>query len=219
MQEVIDGELARPFFPDPIDEVKMNYHYFGCSMQQNRYALLAISILLEHTAPARMLEFGTRFGGLSVFLGMYAKIAGAAFHTYDIENQVKYSDFFNFLNIAFHIRDIFSNQSRQEITDLIRQPGRTILFCDAIKAKEFNLYADHLKSNDIILAHDYAANEQDFNSIKKQRIWWHCEIDDSDIAQACHRNHLVPVFKNLFRTAAWCCFIKKDPCFNSLQTG
>ncbi len=219
MQRVIDSELERPFFPDPIDEAKMDYHYFGCSMQQNRYALLAISILLEHAAPARMLEFGTRFGGLSVFLGVYAKNVGAAFHTYDIENQVKYTDFFNFLNIRLHICDIFSDQARQEIAGLIRQPGRTILFCDAIKAKEFNLYTDHLKNNDIILAHDYAANEQDFNSIKKQHIWWHCEIDDSDIAQACHRNHLVPVFKNLFRTAAWCCFIKKDQSLPYMQAG
>ena len=209
MHPATNKEPEQPFFPDPIDEAKLDYTYFGCSMQQNRYALLAVNILLEYSAPARILEFGTRFGGLSVFLGMYAKNAGIPFHTYDIENQVKYSDFFNFLGVQFHRCDIFSEQARREVSGLIRQPGRTLLFCDAIKAKEFTLYADDLKHDDVILAHDYAENERDFNTIKKQNIWWHCEINDSDIAGACRKNNLVPVFKSLFRTAAWCCFVKK----------
>jgi cephalosporin hydroxylase len=63
----------KPYFPDPIEDVQMDYAYFGLSMQQNRYALPAISILLEYGKPSQIMEFGTRFGGLSVFLGMYAK--------------------------------------------------------------------------------------------------------------------------------------------------
>lgn len=209
MSHTRDLEGAAPFFPDPIEEAKMDYSYFGFSMQQNRYALPAISILLEYAKPARIIEFGTRHGGLSVFLAMYAKNSGIAFHTFDVQDQVRYRDFFSFLGVQFHQTDIFTEKSHLEISDLIGQAGRTILFCDAIKAKEFNLYADHLKTDDLILAHDYAVDQEDFEAIKRQRIWWHCEIDYSDIAQSCRRNNLMPVFRSLFRTAAWCCYIKK----------
>jgi cephalosporin hydroxylase len=197
------------FFPDPIDEAKMDYSYFGCSMQQNRYALPALSTLLKYAEPSRIIEFGTRFGGLAVFLGMYSKNHHIPFHTFDIENQVKYRDYFTFLGIHFHERDIFSPDTRRFISGLINQNGRTILLCDAIKVKEFNYYADYLKVNDIILAHDYAQDKKDFDAIRQQRIWWCCEITYKDIEETCRRNNLMPVFASLFRTAAWCCFIKK----------
>ena len=199
----------KPFFPDPIEEAEMDYSYFGFSMQQNRYALLSISILLEYGSPSRLIEFGTRYGGLSVFLGMYSKNNNIEFHTFDISNQLKYIDFFNFLNVKFHICDIFDPVTQKDISVLIRKPGRTILFCDAIKDREFNMYAEDLKIGDIILAHDYAKDKDDFQLMRKQRIWWQCEIEFDDIADVCSANNLKPVFTDLFRTAAWCCFIKE----------
>ncbi len=187
----------------------MDYAYFGFSMQQNRYALQAISILLEYGKPSRIVEFGTRFGGLSVYLGMYAKTSGIECHTFDIEDQAKYKDFFTFLGINYYVCDIFDPTVQQEISALIGRPGRTILFCDAIKEQEFNLYAADLKPGDIILAHDYAHDQNDFEIMKKQRIWWQCEIEYGDIINACKTHNLEPVFADLFRTAAWCCFVKR----------
>lgn len=56
--DTLEQTCQEPFFPPPIDEIKMDYCYFGCSMQQNRYALPALNILLEHARPARIIEFG-----------------------------------------------------------------------------------------------------------------------------------------------------------------
>jgi hypothetical protein len=199
----------RPYFPDPIEDVQMDYTYFGLSMQQNRYALPAISILLEYGKPSHIVEFGTRFGGLSVFLGMYAKTEHIDFHTFDIQDQVKYKDFFSFLGINYYVCDIFAPVVQQDISGLIRRPGRTIVFCDAVKTREFNLYAADLKPGDVILAHDFAKDQNDFELMKRQRIWWQCEIQQSNIAEACRMHGLEPVFADLFRTAAWCCFVKR----------
>lgn len=201
--------IPKPYFPDPIEESQMDYAYFGLSMQQNKYALPAISILLEYSEPSRIVEFGTRFGGLSVFLGMYAKSQNIECLTFDISDQAKYKDFFSFLGINYYICDIFDPGVQSDISKLIRRPGRTILFCDAVKKREFNLYAADLKTGDIILAHDYADNPSDFELMKKQRIWWQCEIQHSDIANACKTHHLEQVFADLFRTAAWCCYVKR----------
>lgn len=203
------GCTQKPFVPDPIEASQMDYSYFGLSMQQNRYALPAISILLEYGKPSRIMEFGTRFGGLSVFLGMYAKTCNIECYTFDIADQAKYKDFFNFMGVHYLVCDIFDPAVQQEISGLIRRPGRTILFCDAIKEREFNVYAADLKPGDIILAHDYAKDQDDFEVMKKQRIWWQCEIEYDDIANTCSSHHLVPVFADLFRTAAWCCFVKR----------
>jgi cephalosporin hydroxylase len=199
------------YFPDPVEEAQLDYEYFGCGMQQNRYALPALSILLEYSRPARIIELGTRHGGLSIFLGIYAKNAGITVHTFDIEDQVRHKDFFEFLKIHFHQMDIFAPEARQWITRLIESPQRTLLLCDALKIKEFNLYARHLKTGDIILAHDFAMDQQDFERMRRQRIWWTCEIMYPQIADTCRGHNLEPLFADMFRTAAWGCFIKNRP--------
>ena len=60
-------EIDRPYFFNPIEESRLNYEYFGLSMQQNRYAIPALGILLEYSQPARIIEFGTYHGGLCIF--------------------------------------------------------------------------------------------------------------------------------------------------------
>ncbi|RJQ82983.1 MAG: hypothetical protein C4519_07345 [Desulfobacteraceae bacterium] len=196
------------YFPDPVEEALEDYEYFGCSMQQNRYALPAISILLECSRPARMIELGTRHGGLTIFLGIYSKNTQVPLHTFDIEDRIKYKDYFEFLGIQYHICDIFSPDHNKFITQLIQSPQRTILFCDALKIKDFNTYADTLKPGDIILVHDYARDQKDYQRMRKQRIWWTCEIEYQNIADACRRNNLEPLFADMFRTGAWGCFLK-----------
>lgn len=201
--------VGSPYFFNPIEENKLDYEYFGFSMQQNRYAIPVIGILLEYAGPSRIIEFGTRHGGLSVFLGLYAKNKDIRFYTYDIKNQIAYGDLFEFLGIRFVEVDIFSEKAILQITRNIQKGGRSIVFCDGLKAREFNLYADYLKPDDIILAHDFAQDERDFTKIQQQSIWWHNELTFRDIEDSCRRNNLQPVFPDLFRTAAWCCFVKK----------
>lgn len=198
------------YFPDPVEETLEDYEYFGCSMQQNRYALPAISILLGYSRPAGMIELGARHGGLTVFIGIYAKDTHIPLHTFDLHDQIKYKDYFQFLGIRSHAGDILSPGSREFITRLIQSPGRTVMFCDATKIDEFNLYSDRLKSGDVILVHDYAHDQRDYQRMRDQRIWRTCDITYKNIEAACRRNHLEPLFADMFRTAAWGCFIKNE---------
>jgi len=202
-------ESERPFFFNPIEESRLNYDYFGLSMQQNRYAMPALGILFEYSRPARIIEFGTYHGGLCVLLGLYGKTKNIPVYTYDIKDQIFYQDIFNFLGIRFFEKDIFAPAVKEEIKGRIMEAGRTIVLCDAIKIKEFNMYADYLKNGDVIFAHDYAHDEDDFKKMKVQKIWWHNEIMYKDIEICCRRNQLKPAFADLFRTAAWCCFVKE----------
>ena len=114
------SELEPPYFFHPIEESSLNYDYFGLSMQQNRYAIPALSILLEHSNPARIIELGTYHGGLWVFLGLYGKSQNIPVYTYDIKDQILYKDIFNFLGIRFFEKDILSPEVEKEIKERIK---------------------------------------------------------------------------------------------------
>ena len=58
--------------------------FFGLPMQQNEHAMLALNRLLIDLRPHRIIEIGTGAGGLSFYLGTYARIHGVRFVTIDL---------------------------------------------------------------------------------------------------------------------------------------
>jgi len=182
----------------------------GLLMQQNRYAPMIIDCLITSHRPETIIEIGTRTGGMSTLLGIWAHFNHAELITIDTsEEQLEYKPLMDYLGVNFMEEDIFSKKTIQTLKKKIEKPSKCMVFCDADKIREFNIYSDFLKVNDVILAHDYSHDKEDADNIHQQGIWSHNEIQYKDIKDACKRNNLRYIDHNLFRLSAWGAFIKK----------
>jgi hypothetical protein len=90
--------------------------------------------------------------------------------------------------------------------DYINQPGLTIVLCDGgSKKNEFRLISSLIKEGDVIMAHDYAKNQDYFESNIKNKFWNWMEIQDSDINQSSNENNLNFLMQDEFEKVAWVC--------------
>jgi cephalosporin hydroxylase len=195
----------------PIDKVCLEYERFGLKCQQNKYALQLIDEIFNEFKPELIVELGARTGGLSVFLSLYAFNKNIECLIFENDPQctpLKYESIINFLKSTILYDDVYSENTINLIKNKM-QNKKSVIFCDAIKTKDFNTYGALLKSGDIILAHDYAHDKEDFKDIEKNKIWMHNEIIYSDIKEVCESNNLVYLDHDLFKMSAWGVFIKR----------
>ncbi len=196
-----------------MDKKMFSQYYLGVRISQNDNAIPTFDKLFkrlenEETPVARIIELGTFHGGLSVFLGMYSFMKDIPFITYDkeafVDNLPKIKKIFNSLNVDYRLRDI--NIFRNEIINEVLKPGLTLLLCDGgDKINEFNSYAQIIKQGDIIMAHDYAHDDEIFEKDVKNKLWnWH-EIKYSQIEGACIKNNLKSFMNDEFEKAVWVC--------------
>ena len=189
--------------------------FLGLSMMQNRNAIFAWEELTQHLAAqgvrvARIIELGTGFGGLSVFLQVYCLAQGAQFITYDHSGGARELELFKRLQIDLRVRDITHEFTLNEIADEIQRDGVTIVACDGgDKPHEVNTFADYLKTGDIIMAHDYAPSHEQFERDLNGRLWSWCEITDDVVRPTIERNELEPVLPDVMQAAVWACWIKR----------
>jgi hypothetical protein len=98
------------------------------------------------------------------------------------------------------------DESKKELFDYINQPGLTIVLCDGgSKKNEFRLISSLVKEGDVIMAHDYAKNQDYFESNIKNKFWNWMEIQDSDINQSSNENNLNFLMQDEFEKVAWVC--------------
>jgi predicted O-methyltransferase YrrM len=187
--------------------------YLGHGAQQNPHAYEAFYNLFNTVKPARILEIGTAMGGFTLSLKLLCNDLKLDTNilTYEINNN-NYNSLRE-IGIDTRIENIFGDnysQVKQEVIDYIQQDGVTIILCDGgNKIKEFNLLSNYLKPNDIIMAHDYASNQEFFNENVNMKLWNWLEIQDSDISEAVSKNNLEPFMQEQFTQAVWVCKIKK----------
>lgn len=167
-----------------------------------------------------IIELGTCCGGFTIFLRNHRLLSSdVELHTYDFtEWNLSGRDgalndgreIFKKYNINFHLADIFSHETVDQIKSLIQRPGRSIVFCDGgDKKREFNLFAPFLKNGDIILAHDYIDTNENFEKNFKNKIWDGHEISDSDIDAVCKIYNLKPFLQQELAKAVWASRIKE----------
>lgn len=200
------------FFPGILSD-RLEYETFGFKIQQNNYALLIIDKIFELTEPQFIIEFGTRTGGLSIFLKLYAINKNIKFITYDSEKSDSvplYKDLFKLLDIDFRCEDITSPKTINEVKELIKISGRTILFCDAQKTLEFNIYSDFLKNGDLAMCHDYFHDENHFKAAKNMSVWNTMECKYSDLKESIDRNNMSYFLYDYTFLSAWGAFIKNE---------
>jgi cephalosporin hydroxylase len=188
--------------------------YLGHSAQQNPYAYEVFFNLIRDLKPSRIIEIGTGMGGFTLFLKMCCDDLGldTKIVTYDTHGRESYQ-LLESNNIDVRVKDVFfENYSgiEQELIDLITDDGVCFVLCDGgHKISEFNLLSNYIKVGDIIMAHDYASDEQNFVNNIEYKYWNWLEISDNDIKDAVVSNNLESYKQDEFDKAVWVCKIKR----------
>lgn len=201
--------------------VEGGFAYKCLFMAQHPDAEKVFTTFLSSVKPSQILEIGTMHGGLTLMLrDILDKIdlKDSMIHTYDINEQKFLKPLVIDRKVNIITKNLFTKDysnfentnSRKEIDTFIKQDGVSIVLCDGgCKKCEFNLIAPLLKTNDIIMAHDYAPNNDFFNQHIKDKIWNWLEIQDSDVSEVSAKHNLIPFHQDLAQEAAWLSRIKQ----------
>jgi hypothetical protein len=158
-----------------------------------------------------IIEIGTFTGAFTKWLSVF-KNDNCELLTFDITTE--HFKFYDSLNSNFQliVKDCFSDEGQSIIIDKIRNGGRVLLLCDGgSKNREFNLFSNYLKNNDVILLHDYQETPERYSQIANRLNWRfgaessYEEIKKSVIDLGFTKHSLYEEFENVF----WGSFIKK----------
>jgi hypothetical protein len=172
--------------------------------------------LFNELKPKQILEIGTFDGGLTLMMRDILdeiNLSSATIRTYDLNDQKRLKS--KNRNIEILTENLFSYsyselEKEDVVKEFIQRNGRTIVICDGgSKKNEFRLLSKFLKLDDIIMAHDYAPNENYFNQHINNKIWNWLEIQDSDINESCEQYNLIPYMEEELRNVVWVCKIKQ----------
>lgn len=203
-----------------------HWRFFGTLMQQTPKAVHSINRLLyAYNDFANIVEIGSSYNGLSVFLALYCNLSPKTPHTgrnpyrtqfYTFDIEVRNFDgvcFLRQMGANFVIGDTLKDQN---VIDTIRQiissPGRTLLICDGgDKIKEFELYAPFLKQGDFVLVHDYSVDAAEAAIKKAAGIWAFHESNLAALQPTITSANVVQVYEEEFSDAAFFCGRKENP--------
>jgi hypothetical protein len=172
--------------------------------------------LFNELKPKQILEIGTFDGGLTLMMRDILdeiNLSSTTIRTYDLNDQKRLKS--KNRNIEILTENLFSYsyselEKEDVVKEFIQRNGRTIVICDGgSKKNEFRLLSKFLKLDDIIMAHDYAPNENYFNQHINNKIWNWLEIQDSDINESCEQYNLIPYMEEELRNVVWVCKIKQ----------
>ncbi len=186
---------------------------FGLAAQQHHDVYQVFYDFIQDTKPARILEIGTALGGFTQFLKRCTSDLqlNTDIRSYDIHRMNWYKDIIA-EGVDVRVENIFNadySECFPEVVEYIKSPGLTVVLCDGgDKIREFRLLSKHIKSGDIIMAHDYAESVEVFNSTIKGTRWNWCEITAGDIEQSAGENSLLYYSKQKFENVVWTCRIK-----------
>lgn len=149
-------------------------------LQQHPMALERLVKLLRGDGVKRVIEIGTADGGLAHALSREFEVV-----SFDIAWPYRRLS----QSVSFIRQDVFMPIGRLLLINMLKQPVKTALLCDGgNKIGEFNSFSPHLKTGDIIAAHDY--HELKINDGWSE--WPYHEIGLKDISQSIKTNNLTP---------------------------
>jgi hypothetical protein len=156
-----------------------------------------------------IIEIGSYNGGLSSYI-FDSKKENTTFVSYDIAPEINEA-IKQRNDIDFRIGDCFEEKYTNEIIELINRPGKTLMICDGgDKTKEFNLFSKYLKSNDVIILHDYKHDEEFWKIMADYWQWpYWPETSYDEIKEAIVENNLEEFRNKEFNFFAWGSYIKK----------
>lgn len=193
--------------------------YKGVLAMQCYEAFNVFREFLTSIRPARVLEIGTAGGGLTLCIRDILNEIGLSdtiIKTFDV-NPDPWRALEN-KNIEIYIENIFGPSTEEPshkvlslikpdlVVPFIQLPGVTLVLCDGgHKMGEFNCLARYLKPGDIIMAHDYICNKDEFEKNYLNKIWNWQEICDIDIQKHVDLYNLKPFWQEKFDKVVWVC--------------
>jgi 23S rRNA U2552 (ribose-2'-O)-methylase RlmE/FtsJ len=158
----------------------------------------------------RIIEIGTYAGGLTLYLYRIKK-SNCDLISYDIDASLCQVP--KEYGIDIRQGNYFTEEIQKELRELISvTPKRVLLLCDGgYKEWEFNTFSEYLKSNDVIMVHDYAESYEEWHSFTDPIEWpslpdsSYLMIKDSIEKHSLSKHELYQDFKSVL----WGIFIKK----------
>ena len=167
-------------------------HHFECagvevSAQQHPDAFPFFAKFMRENPLDRIIEIGTAAGGLAWWLHHNVKLP---ITTYDITERPLHAKLREVGVNVVH-GDVFDPQHYEAVVKSLQAPGRVLLLCDGgDKIREFNEFAPFLKRDDVIMAHDYSADNNSYlNRTANKWRWW--EIRWANVAAIAAAQSLV----------------------------
>ena len=185
------------------------FEHLGAFMRQNPKVLEVFPEFFARHRFDVVVELGADEGGLSMVLKDCCDRMGARFHGYEIRDFRRlYLDNaeIRIRQIHLTIADVMADETVAQIERYTRA-GRAAILCDTCdKVATFGAYAKLLKRGDVIMAHDYARDEETFREHRGERWNWF-EVSESDLTDVCEAEGLEDFYPE-FAQVAWACKIK-----------
>ena len=169
-----------------------------------------IQQFFENESFEYVIEIGTSYGGLSLFLNEQSNIHNFKFITYDISDvRIKKAWLDNKIPFDYRIEDCFSTNTSNFIITLLKE-NKCLLLCDGVnRVEEFNFFSQFITSGSYIMAHDYSTNKDYFNKNIRDTVWNWFEIEDADIMPSVDDYNLIkPEYYEKFKDVVWVCYKK-----------
>lgn len=185
--------------------LRLNF-YNGIQMSQVLGVYLALNPEYISTFD-NIIEIGTYNGGLTSWL-YDNKNPNAMVVSYDIDGTINHT---GRTDIDFRVEDCFEEKPFNDIISYIQRPGRTLVVCDGgDKPKEFSVFSEYLKSDDVIIAHDYSVSDEHWKLVTEYWQWPYASDTNYDVIKdAIIKNGLEPYKDREFNFYLWTSYIKK----------
>ena len=154
-----------------------------------------------------IIELGTFTGVFTKYLSLNVNV-NTRIYTYDINPH--YREVGDLPNTNFVISDILEPSTIFEIKTLVKFGGRVLFLCDGgDKETEFKLYSKFLKTNDVIMLHDYEDSPEEYEIIKN-RIGWTTKSESTykNLEMYLENLNLSKFMYDEFKDVLWGCFVK-----------
>lgn len=186
---------------------QMFFQYRGVSIHQNALVDGVFRGLFRTFKPHRVLEIGTAAGGLTLLLrDLLDEAACKATQLWTVDPMPMDRPHLMIDGINMIHADGFQDGLLPLLQEYVTRPGPTLVICDGgDKPREFRTFAPHLKSGDIIMAHDYAPTREYFDGVMFNKHWNWLEITEMDIGPVAKQQKLVPFMQDEFQRVAWAC--------------
>lgn len=183
----------------------MMFTYRGVSVHQNGYVGDVFRALFRTFKPVKVLEIGTADGGLTILLRDLLDEAGLKkTDIWTCDPIVRDRPHLMQPGIMYYAADALNSTVLEYHVKYAEGPA--LVLCDGgNKPAEFNKYAAFLRSGDVIMAHDFAVDHDQFYTEMKDKHWNWWEIEDAQIRDACRKYELEPFMQSEFQRVAWCC--------------
>jgi hypothetical protein len=162
-----------------------------------------------------IIEIGTNRGGFTIWLNENKKNNCALF-SYEISPSCVEIPKTDKAYSCVRFENCFSIKCLNEIKLLIQNSGRTLFLCDGgNKVSEFKTFCQYLKTNDVIMLHDYADSPNEVENWQNIKTKYNLvggfnqhESSYNEIKIAVEQNNLNKFMYDEFVDVLWGSFIK-----------